>query len=105
MSDKNLFLGDTTYPHDSRATEYLRSKFGASRGHFAWRDIEDGFNAGLKEANKYSAERITQLEQVERRYEYMRKLNVPQFAKIYMQNIAGEMRFDELIDSLINEGK
>lgn len=47
-----------TYPHESKAADYLRNKFGANWGNFAWRDIEAGFNAGMKE----SADRIEQLE-------------------------------------------
>ena len=60
--NEHLFIGDTTYPHDSRAAEWLRSKYGAYRGHHAWRDIEAGFNAGLTLANSNAADRIEQLE-------------------------------------------
>ena len=35
-----------------------------------------------------------------RRYEIVRKLNVPQFAELYRRNIAGEGRFDDLVDQL-----
>jgi hypothetical protein len=35
-----------------------------------------------------------------RRYEILRKLNVSQFQKLYKRNIAGEGRFDDLVDQL-----
>lgn len=28
------------------AEDYLRGKYGAYRGHFAWRELEEAFNAG-----------------------------------------------------------
>ena len=31
--------------HDS-AEDYLRARYGAYRGHFAWRELQDAFNAG-----------------------------------------------------------
>lgn len=35
-----------------------------------------------------------------RRYEIVRKLSVPEFAELYRRNIAGEGRFDDLVDQL-----
>jgi hypothetical protein len=61
MSDKNLLLGDTTYPHDSRASEWLRGKYGAHRGHYEWRALEEAFNAGLIFAHEQTTSTIEQL--------------------------------------------
>lgn len=32
--------------YTDNAEDYLRSKYGAYRGHFAWRELEEAFNAG-----------------------------------------------------------
>lgn len=32
------------------AEDYLREKYGAYRGHHAWRDLEEAFNAGKSSA-------------------------------------------------------
>lgn len=39
------------------------------------------------------------------RYEYVRKLNPRQFAKLYLQNLDGRGQFDELVDRAIEEQK
>ena len=36
----------TTVPRD--AETWLRSRYGAYRGHFAWRELEEAFNAGRR---------------------------------------------------------
>lgn len=35
-------------PEASNAEDYLRNRYGAYRGHFAWRELEDAFNAGAR---------------------------------------------------------
>lgn len=62
-----------------------------------------------------STPRIVQLEielaeakKDQARYQYIRKLNVPQFHKIFMLNLFSNIRFDEAIDAAIastQEGK
>lgn len=34
-------------PELPKAETYLRSRYGAYRGHFAWRELEEAFNAGV----------------------------------------------------------
>lgn len=34
------------------AEEYLRSKYGAYRGHHAWRELEEAYNAGKKASSQ-----------------------------------------------------
>ena len=126
MSDKNLLIGDTTYPHDSRAAEWLRSKYGAHRGHYEWRALEEAFNAGLIFANEQTKSTIEQLELAVRhrdavinelesqlngaqkshaRYEYMRKLTPRLFNVFWVKNLHGYAPFDDLIDAAIKEVK
>lgn len=52
-----------------------------------------------------AADEIERLQKVKIRYEYMRKLNVPDFQKIYIHNITDNVRFDDYIDYLIESGK
>ena len=40
------------------AEDYLRGRYGAYRGHFAWRELEEAFNAGLR-AQAASVEPLT----------------------------------------------
>jgi hypothetical protein len=48
-----------------------------------------------------SRERITELEGAERRYEYVRRLNVPQFKALFVRCLHGE-RFDDVVDLMSN---
>lgn len=49
---------------------------------------------------RWTKEREQAFADAARRYEIVRKLNVPQFAELYRRNIAGEGRFDDLVDQL-----
>lgn len=51
MAQAEKFIGahpaPSAAPQSSEsAEEYLRSRYGAYRGHYAWRDLEEAFNAG-----------------------------------------------------------
>ena len=68
--------------------------------------LKAGFYNGYESAK----DRITQLEaelaearKDQARYKYMRKLNVPQFHKIFILNLSSDIRFDECIDAAIKE--
>lgn len=78
----------------------------ASESFLKWQD-EDGpksedqcgaFCAGYFRGN--SERPMYPKEDAARRYEILRKLNVTQFQALYKRNIAGEGRFDDLVDSL-----
>lgn len=45
-------------------------------------------------------DRLTELYRAERRYEYVRRLSVPAFARIFKRCLKGE-RFDDVIDQCI----
>lgn len=38
---------ESEHPGHVSAQSYLRSRYGAYRGHFAWRELEEAFNAGM----------------------------------------------------------
>lgn len=56
------------------AEDYLRGKYGASRGSFSWRDEEKAFNAGLLAQSDRIKELESQLEEAKKdqaRYQYV----------------------------------
>lgn len=78
----------------------------ASGSFLTWQDDEgpktgdqcSSFYAGYFRGN--SERPMYSKDDAARRYEIVRKLNVPQFQKLYKRNIAGEGRFDDLVDQL-----
>lgn len=48
---------------------------------------------------------IKRLEAVARRYEYVRRLNVPEFKKLFVANLTSGISFDTLVDNAIAESK
>ena len=119
MSDKNMFLGDTTYPHTKTKLQINRELISAEFDHFF--EFETGDKSQVTSVScRLFAGRILQksnerIEQLERelaeaqkghaRYEYVRKLNVRQFQEIFIRNLSGEYHFDDLIDAAIQERK
>jgi hypothetical protein len=120
MSDKNLLIGDTTYPHTPSTfpTELIdQLRFCANA-----LETEYGYNI-FSIAIAKSIDRIEQLEReldqektdcteallefatAQSRYEYVRKLNAHQFQEIFMRNLAGSGHFDDVIDAAIKESK
>jgi hypothetical protein len=45
-------------------------------------------------------EYVGEMEQKAKLYEILRRLNVPQFKELYMRNIKGEGRFDDLVAAI-----
>lgn len=72
---------------------------------------EERRDAEVKELRELLEELETELAEAKKdqaRYQYIRKLNVPQFHKIFMLNLFSNIRFDEAIDAAIastQEGK
>ena len=100
--NEHLFIGDTTYPHLAKSTNenicgQLRElapdlvEHHAKQIVFAIDRIEQ-LERDLAEAQKGHA-----------RYEFVRKLNVYQFKKIFTMNLTSAVRFDDLIDAAIKE--
>lgn len=48
---------------------------------------------------------IKRLEAAARRYEHVRRLNVPEFKKLFVENLASGIPFDTLVDNAIAESK
>jgi hypothetical protein len=105
---ENLFLGDSTYPHTPSLIQ--RWAIDPEWQHEDIEILED--DSGAWVTYKDHKDRIEQLERelVEAqkghaRYEYERKLNVQQFKEIFICNLAGVIRFDDLIDQSIEDEK
>jgi hypothetical protein len=64
----------------------------------------DLVNRAADEIERLQA-KVSELEKQSARYEYMRRLNVPEFTALYKRNIRGEGRFDDLVDIAIKEMK
>lgn len=52
-----------------------------------------------------SEDELDALRQAARRYETLRRLNVPQFQALFMKALNGEKSFDEWVDELGNHGE
>ena len=105
--NEHLFLGDSTYPHTPVEIHYPLSE--AKDNEIRPRHLRH-FGATVSELR--AADRIEQLERElteaqkgHARYEFVRKLNVYQFKKIFTMNLTSAVRFDDLIDAAIKEGK
>jgi hypothetical protein len=109
MSDKNMFLGDSAYPHTPKTfpTELIdQLRFCANA-----LETEYGYNI-FSIAIAKSIDRIEQLERElaeskkgHARYEYMRKLTPNSFKCLWLENLDGKARFDDLVDAAIKEGE
>jgi hypothetical protein len=55
----------------------------------------------IRERDAIWAGMLEEARAAQRRYEFIRKMNVPQFADLYRRNISGEGRFDDLVDAAI----
>lgn len=98
--NEHLFLDDSTYPHlkEPSLVDQLRN--------FSDQAIVFDERVLMHKA----ADRIEQLERElaeaqkgHARYEFVRKLNVYQFKKIFTMNLTSAVRFDDLIDAAIKE--
>ena len=49
--------------------------------------------------------RCEELEADARRYEHVRRLNVPEFKKLFVENLTSGISFDTLVDNAIAESK
>ena len=110
---ENLFLGDTNYPHALNLVKRLREDADKS----AFKDSNSNVDAAhiWKTTRGDGTEQQARIEQLERelatakighaRYEFVRKLNIPEFSNFYDSNICFGTPFDELIDAAIQEGK
>jgi Mg2+ and Co2+ transporter CorA len=71
---------------------------------FFTHDVTDCAADYIEKLESQVAQLETELEQAKKdqaRYEYMRRLNVPQFHQIFMLNLSSNIRFDECIDAAI----
>ena len=104
MSDKNLLIGDTTYPHLAASTnENICAQL---------RKLAPDLVEHHTKQIVFAADRIEQLERElieakkgHARYEYVRKLNAHQFQKIFTMNLTSAVRFDNFIDAAIKKPK
>lgn len=118
---ENIFLGDATYPHTPAKTTIecedflnLMQAYRHAKKSFKADEylILDAYLAVIDYVDAKAADRIEQLERElaeaqkgHARYEYVRKLNAQQFKEIFICNLAGVIRFDDLIDQSIEDEK
>lgn len=64
-------------------------------------ELIQGITTTSEKAVVSLADEVLRLRRVEARYEYLRTLNVHQFAELFKKNIGGAGAFDDLVDEAI----
>jgi hypothetical protein len=99
MSDKNLLIGDTTYPHTPEPTLSMLLRCNDDNGLTLETDL---LMSEAADRIEQLERQVTEAQKGHERYEYVRKLSAYQFQKIFTMNLTSAIRFDDLIDAAIN---